>query len=328
MRRKIRVKSLFIFAVLVTSILAILFVLQTFEIQKGRLVIKNDANKNVSAPTPETAAPRSIILDLPKLQTQPTCEAYYKRFLDDGILTIGIFLGYKDSRPARFVGDSIETFILIQKLTDPCIGQNQACGFKLNSVNPTRLIKKVEIDRIKFKTDITIWYSSLTLDDDLNRKLPEQKVHSAKVEAAFQEALKLNDMVFYNGHSRDGGGPDFFPPQLDSHHKTDYGWYKNREHGVKIMSDSLTESTQPLILGLFSCASDKHFKSALFKNKKALTLITSSHLLYYADALKNLYGGVHAAMHLLCKDQFNFAMRAHQPKEGSSLQNNTLSTKK
>ena len=51
--------------------------------------------------------------------------------------------GYKDSRPARFVGDRHERLALIQRLTSECSGSQQACGFERSPENSDLFIKSI-----------------------------------------------------------------------------------------------------------------------------------------------------------------------------------------
>ena len=85
--------------------------------------------------------------------------------------------------------------------------------------------------------------SSVTADDDRNRELIAQKRKSARVRRSFLAALDGSDVVFYLGHSRDGGGPDFSPPRLGPDSHVRYASYRSNPRAL------LQPGRQPLARG-------------------------------------------------------------------------------
>ena len=134
---------------------------------------------------------------------------------------------------------------------------------------------------------LMILHSSVGPDDDANRRNPHQAWQSNATRSAFIQALQTADIVFYNGHSRSGGGPDFEPPRLDSSNHTDYAWYRKQQPGLKLLADTLAGHPEsPLrCLGLFSCASEQLFAERITKANRGVKLLSSSKLLYFSDAL-------------------------------------------
>jgi hypothetical protein len=134
--------------------------------------------------------------------------------------------------------------------------------------------------------------SSVGTDDEENSRDPFQRWKSAHAQAVFLEGLKSADVVFYNGHSRFGGGPDFRSPLLARDGTVDAASYKSRKAGIGRMISSLEESKSAKagsfarlkLLGLFSCESSRHFNSKIRRLSEA-GLISSPQLMYYSDAL-------------------------------------------
>lgn len=82
-------------------------------------------------------------------------------------------------------------------------------------------------------------------------------------EAWKQSIAKGDEIVLYNGHARDGGGPSFDPPKVKSNGKVDYNWYQSTREGHNHEKESFQEASTkgkvPVIYGSFSCSSKKHF---------------------------------------------------------------------
>jgi hypothetical protein len=122
--------------------------------------------------------------------------------------------------------------------------------------------------------------------------------------------LQQADAVFYNGHSRDGGGPDFAPPRLTENGHVDYTWYEKNQPGIRPVMKRLDNDAKVKLLGLFSCSSTKHFDDKLRAAKPGLALISSPKLLYYADANKNMFAALSALLRQECEADFHKALRS------------------
>jgi hypothetical protein len=204
------------------------------------------------------------------------------------IIPIHVAFGYKDARPARFVGDRYERIYFIEQLLNPCHKlKDQACGFSRSPDDGNLLIKKLP-SRPPVVIRINISGSSAGPDDDQNRNDPYQKILSQKSESNFLGGVNKGYATFYIGHSRDGGGPDFAPPLLTKGNHVNYPWYRKNCPGLKRLKESLSlrdkkEKTQKPLLALLSCASAEHFnKGNLSEN---LELHTVKGLIYYSEAL-------------------------------------------
>lgn len=91
----------------------------------------------------------------------------------------------------------------------------------------------------------------------------------------FFGSLRKADIVIYQGHSRNGGGPDFNPPQLNSTEHPDYvGYYRKVFSGRNRMLEELRSGgNRDAILAMFSCDSNLHFVSRLKANNKNQRMI-------------------------------------------------------
>lgn len=216
------------------------------------------------------------------------CRDFYQRIYGDApLIRAVVAFGYKDSRPTRLVTDRYELGALLDRLL--------AGGWKRKGeVGRILLTKTVQLAppiAPRARTiELEIVSSSLGADDEVSRKDPFQKTWSEKTEATWSEALTSADWVFYNGHSRDGGGPDFKVPTLTADGHVEYTRYERERVELKRTLQALDNANRLKLLGVYSCASSRHFKDAVQARAKSkgrnLALITSSKLLYWTDALE------------------------------------------
>lgn len=225
--------------------------------------------------------------------TSPECRKAYRdlykirpdRGLEsrqDSEININIAFGYLDSRTnpigaqaARSVDDQYEKAALFELLRVPChAGTTGACGFKYESDDADVLVKRISMvgpdGVMRFRTiRIRAKDSSVSDDDQANRNqlLEEQKAKSEETQRFFQESLQTADVVFYLGHGRGGGGPDFSPPrlhQVKQFRLSDLNWYRRNHPGTDLMYGTLQAAeTHPKIIGLFACYSKDYFFQGL-----------------------------------------------------------------
>lgn len=211
-------------------------------------------------------------------------------------LDVRIFFGYKDARPARFVGDRYEMAMFLQKLTGPCTADRQDCEFKpaIDSSEGSQAqvfykwIKRPE-GAAPLRVQLRVFTSSVGSDDDENRSNPFQKWKSEYLKDQFTKALKTADVVFYNGHSRAGGGPDFAVPEMTKLKHVHYAHYQKVKPGLSLIQNSLKQSpNSPLqVLGLYSCQSDQLFRKKVEAVKSSVKVLGSRQLLYFSDAFND-----------------------------------------
>lgn len=191
------------------------------------------------------------------------CRQQWQKILADGKLEIFIGLGYSDALLAGRVlaNDTLYRNILIQHLQAPCQLANYfLCGF--SPLNPNLWGKQ----QGKITIYLHVFDSSVTIVDQDNRSIyaQEQEQKSQWAWTYFLHGISQADVVFYQGHSRAGGGPDFFPPKLLPDLEVDYSWYLQQKTGItRTLAALQAEGRQVQMLGLFSCDSLRHFKNAL-----------------------------------------------------------------
>ncbi len=249
------------------------------------------------------------------------------------------------------MGDRHERVYFAQEIVAPCLSNNQACGFSRNPNDSDHFTKKItNLGGKEVLIHLRLLHSSVSADDERNQKDRFQKWHSQRVDNQFRQGLKSADVVFYNGHSRNGGGPDFFPPLLTADGHIDYTFYEKETPGLKEIVTSITldgktdfgalvvktpladaETPRPAknlkLLGLFSCASTKHFSDKIKEARPDLALITSQQLIYYVDALKNSLSAVNALLDFQCEKDFRKSLRSSSYQLGSQLNNFFVSRK-
>lgn len=234
------------------------------------------------------------------------CRQTYFAFYRNPQVDIKVVFGYKDARPARFVADRYERMIFIQRLTQKCTGKNLACGFLRSAADADLLTKVIGGPDGKGRTIfLRAIPSSVGPDDEENKIDPFQKWRTRYANLAFLQGLTHADAVIYNGHSRGGGGPDFGPPRLGKDQDVDFGWYRKNEPGLVPIIRTLEGAPSQLkLLGLYSCASSKHFLDRVRKAKPDLGLITSPKLIYFSDALESSLESVSSLLAMKCEGAF------------------------
>jgi hypothetical protein len=235
-----------------------------------------------------------------------SCRTRYLSFYAKPTVDIKVVFGYKDARPARFVADRYERAIFVQRLLRECRQGEHSCGFSRSDSDADLFLKKVPgPDGKERAIYLRVIQSSVGPDDEANRKDPYQAWRTRYANLAFLQGLTNADAVFYNGHSRGGGGPDFTPPRMDRDGGVDFSWYRERQPGFDPIIATLEGAPSQLkLLGLFSCASTKLFLERIQKVKPDLGLITSSRLIYFSDALESSLEALSALLAMRCEGDF------------------------
>ncbi|MCM2277387.1 MAG: hypothetical protein NDJ89_04870 [Oligoflexia bacterium] len=244
----------------------------------------------------------------PRLFGDPACARAYEAFFAGPAIELQVVFGYKDTRPARFVADRYERLLFIQRLLEPCHSGSprQTCGFTRSEEDMELFIRSFRgPDGKARQLRLRATGSSAGPDDQENRENPFQGWMTANARKALREGLLRADAVFYDGHSRAGGGPDFGPPRLSSSRHVAYGWYRERRAGLIDLKQALSaKESRARLLGLFSCASSEHFARELLSARKDLGLIATPELIYFSDALEGLDKSLSALLEMKCQPDF------------------------
>jgi hypothetical protein len=253
------------------------------------------------------------------------CKAAYNDLFSKSVVNIWMVFGYKDIRPARFVGDRHERLAFVQKILSDCAKGNFACGFKRDNKNADLFTRKIKSLKKKSVT-VQLWVinSSVGSDDQSNRMNPFQVWQSSYAKKSFDGAIASADVAFYNGHSRFGAGPDFAPPHIDDKEQVDSVYYQNQKLGFSDILEALgkrTEEKKPAlkILGLFSCSSSQHFSNEI-KNYASVGLISGKSLIFYSDALENSLTSLSSILQMRCKEGINKALGDGKGAKGMTIE--------
>lgn len=158
-------------------------------------------------PTPETLLPpRPEKLETAygvskNLRTESACFQTYEELLKDGVLDVRVAFGYKDARPARYVGDRYERAILVEYLLGECREGFFACGFDRDAHDADLFYKKIRAaNGSKVLVRVQVVASSVGPDDEENRERDAaQFQQSAYAKSVFLDGLKVLMLSFTTG---------------------------------------------------------------------------------------------------------------------------------
>ena len=227
------------------------------------------------------------------------CERAYSEFFKKDDLDFRIVFGYKDSRPARLVTDRYERLLMIEKL--------RSLGFVRDDKDDELLHKQIDgpdhqLKRIRLR----VVESSVGADDEVNRKNPFQNWQSAHALESFLDGIKNANAIFYVGHSRKGGGPDFAPPRCTRDGHVDYDWYSTHRTGLHQTAQAIERiKAGKKLIGIFSCDSQRHFSSRLKMQGSRAGLITNRSALYYVDSVNETVSTIHSLIEFECAPAFS-----------------------
>lgn len=263
-------------------------------------------------------------------QGSPTCSPMYQRMLKDDVLDIRYALGYfDDSTGEQRIFDgmnwglspSLDITIyeaMIKTLTSRCTGNLRVCGFDMQGVPENgRLVfhKHMNLHGRPVIVRITMTQASASeyFEQNKGALADRQKALTSQSEENFFGGLKIADIIFYNGHSRNGGGPDFNPPILNSHMKTNYkGYYEVQRPGIKRTMASLAQNSEEPVVGFFSCYARLHFLKTFMNANPNQKVILSSDTIDYFDAFEGSLGYLEGLLRGSCGTELDNTARQTQ----------------
>jgi hypothetical protein len=259
---------------------------------------------------------RAFLKGLPTDAVNQACTNNWKPLVSDQKLDIVVANGYFDNewRGGLLAGDDLYRSTLISHLTESCVSGYNACGFQIKEDNlfENRIVLgKTTRGRSgeALQVSVTITNSSYSMFDDDNRTvhLQKQKEKTRLAKAVFDRGIKEADIVYYFGHARDGGGPDFNFPVLrsGSNIHVNYDWYHANRPGIKDLVSQLGHAGNRIkMLGLFACASKPHFHRTLTAAAPNLGLIESDDVIGSEPLRIALVGALDAAIGQKCSASF------------------------
>lgn len=232
-----------------------------------------------------------------------------QRVKTPGVLNVAVAFGYSDETDEHSddVTDGPTMASVRFRAQNQCLYAGQGyCGFALEpdtELGAVHLTRKLSVAEGQ-EWDINLYMinSSLTTSHRENRANAEaQAAKTERAKTFYTSALQNLDVVFYAGHSRNGGGPDFAPPRPAANGKVNYPWYEANRPGLKALLAALDgASSKPMELGLFSCASRGHFFGTLRKHAPDADLVLSRALVSGERADKALYATLESVMNFEC----------------------------
>lgn len=229
--------------------------------------------------------------------------------LDDGQLNISVFFGFSELTHSGIVVDPFNLHTFVSRLTTPCAGDLQACGFNLQR-KPTSnepgftLVKRLEPPLSPSEVHIEL-YDSAVADNYqaiLQHFEQPQEAKSEIVQAKFLQALAEQDAVLYIGHARLGTGPSFSTFESFS-----ANWWhamltnQNRQD----MLHTLSQREQPLpLLGLYACDTDFYYRDDLQQASPETALLLSRGATYTDTDSQRLFGTLEALLQQGCKAEY------------------------
>jgi len=245
-----------------------------------------------------------------------SCKRKYKDLFSKRKVRILLALGYGDSG-SDTVLDYLSHSAFKRKLTEPCGADNYSCGFRVSKREPDLLIKS-ESDPTgenNHLIEIKLIRGAYTYSDSKNVSKEVIETQKAFCEATtikfFTEIASGTDVIIYSGHSRNGGGPDFCPPNRKADHHVNYSWYEKNRPGMQTMLSSMKMAVNAgnpnKVIAMLSCSSQKHFYKDLMKvNPKAGYLLTKR-LATFAEVTRDAYATLDSLLSQRCEDGFNMS---------------------
>lgn len=215
-----------------------------------------------------------------------------KRINESNEIKITIAIGYNDNPINDYVLDDYLKFLIQTQLTSICPNNLYSnCGFSIKKNNAFESIFEKKIWNNEKTLVVQIIKSALTTDDKLNRDNPEQNIQSQATESLFYNSFTNSHFIFYLGHSRNGGGPDFFPAKLTNAHHPDYEWYhKNKIKKIALSNqlNRIKSDNKPLLFAMISCSSYLHFQKTLISTLPDTLLFFSKQSIYNFEYFQSI----------------------------------------
>jgi hypothetical protein len=262
-------------------------------------------------------------------QGAPSCQHMYSGMLRDDVLDVRYAFGYfDDSTGQEHVSEGVNwgyspsldivMFESMRKtLTARCSSRTQRlCEFdEQGDPNGGRLVyhKYMSFHGRRVLVRITLTHASASEFFERNKTdlADRQKALTLQSEENFFGGLKRADIVFYNGHSRNGGGPDFTLPVLTAEKKTNYkGYYEIKKAGIKrTMAALALNPDEGPVVGFFSCYARLHFYDTFMKANPKQKVILSEDTINYMDAFEGSLGYLEGMLRGSCGQELNDTAR-------------------
>ncbi len=236
-----------------------------------------------------------------------------KRMTDSSTLKVAIAIGYNDVALNKFIWDDFIYKIFLTKFLSTCESPSHGnCGFKLVQQDQQQSILTKRIWGGK-TLELQIYKASLTTDDEINRKDPRQIELSLRTQKKYHDSFADSQFVFYVGHSRNGGGPDFSPARLLPNQHPDYMGYQKAKINTSKMMKALVNipaENRPLVFGILGCSSGLHYKTSLRSALPESGLLLSKQAVYSIELFEGILAFVNGIQWKKSAEEMNIDLNA------------------
>lgn len=261
-----------------------------------------------------------------------SCQDFYGEILQKREMKIVLGLGYYDSSEGETHSidipdgrggfkkveyglnatiDNATEALYREILTARCKDDLQLCGFK--EENQGRFVKSVRgPDRKKIRVVLEMKSSSISPEHSVNTgsRASEQLARSEATANWFFGSVSSADLLIYNGHSRKGGGPDFYPPKLLKNLHVNYAYYHNNKPGItRLLSSLRAAPSKPTAIIMASCDSNKHFAKDILAAAPGIALATTTEVPPTGNApIKGAMAAIDSMLRFKCGSEFKRAL--------------------
>jgi len=246
------------------------------------------------------------------------CRQRYERLFQDGTLNVLIGFGYSDSVPHDVVFDWYMVNGFRMALTEKCRPGISACGFKAVASKSDVFERTMKTPQGRtVRVEVTLLRPSLSGSHAQNTSAhnrERQLTLCQSVENRFYQELERGpEVVYYSGHSRNGGAPDFCPPRVRADGHVDYPWYQRQRPGLNRLLQSLRLARTTQILAMHSCDSTRHYRRRVLNIRPEMAIFSTPDLVKMAPDFRNQYGGLDALLSQRCEEGLQDSMTEGLP---------------
>lgn len=231
------------------------------------------------------------------------CADDYKEIYKKDVVDMRVVFGYLDYK--NTVEDRYQRQAMVERVTAPCTGATQMCGFKRG--DSMDIFEKVVNGKL---VRLHLVASSASDNERTNRGdlKAQQADATARAKKAYFDGLTQSDVLLYVGHARNGGGPSFEPPKLKNG-RTDLKDYNKKQESWKEVVRTLeSTSTPPKIMGILACNAELHFGKDLAKAAPNSAVLLAGSKNLFESIFAQAASILESVIDQRCESDFNSAV--------------------